>query len=71
MHRHEKKIDNFEYIDFFFKVEYWEGEPKNNEPDKADHIKWFDLNSLPTNIIPHIKASIMCYKNKLIFSEFS
>ena len=71
MHRHEKKIENFEYIDFFFKVEYWEGEPKNNEPDKADHIKWFDLNSLPTNIIPHIKASIMCYKNKLIFSEFS
>lgn len=68
MHRFED--DNFEYIDFFFKVEYFEGEPKNSEPDKASEIKWFDLDALPKNIIPNVKAGIGYYKNKMFFSEF-
>lgn len=71
MHRNEKKINNFEYMDFFFKLEYWEGEPGNGEPDKSEGVKWFDLNSLPDNIVPNVKAGIDCYKNKIFFSEFS
>lgn len=70
MHRNEKS-DNSEYIDFFFKVEYWETEPKNNEPDKSEKIEWFDLDSLPENIVPNVKAAIQYYRNKLIISEFS
>jgi len=71
MHRNEKAIRNFEYIDFFFKLEYWQGEPRNNEPEKAAHIKWFDLNSLSENIVPNVKAAIEYYRSKLLFSEFS
>jgi 8-oxo-dGTP pyrophosphatase MutT (NUDIX family) len=71
MHRNEKKIDNFEYVDFFFKVEYWEGEPKNNEPGKAEEVKWFDLDSLPKNMVPNVKAGINYYRSKIFFSEFS
>lgn len=71
MHRNEKTIGNFEYIDFFFKLEYWQGKPRNNEPEKAAHIKWFDLDSLPKNMVPNIKAGIEYYRSKLIFSEFS
>jgi len=71
MHRHEKAIGNFEYIDFFFKLEYWQEEPINNEPEKAEHIKWFDLDSLPENIIPNVEAAIKNYRGKLVFSEFS
>lgn len=68
MHRSGK--DDYEYVDFFFKVEYWEGEPKNNEPEKAERIQWFDKDSLPLNIIPNVKAGIEYFKNKMFFSEF-
>lgn len=68
MHRNKK--DNFEYMDFFFRVEYWEGEPSNNELHKAEHVKWFDIDALPENIVPNVKSGIECYKNKIFFSEF-
>src|SRR3989338_2613481 len=42
-----------------------------NEPEKAEHIKWFDLDSLPENIIPNVEAAIKNYRGKLVFSEFS
>lgn len=71
MHRNEAGTNNFEYIDFFFKIEYWEGEPKNNEHEKHGGIKWFDLDSLPENIVPNVKGGIECYRSKIIFSEFS
>lgn len=71
MHRNEKKTDNFEYVDFFFRLEYWEGEPKNGEPDKSENLEWFDLDSLPDNVVPNVKAGIDYYKNKIYFSEFS
>lgn len=70
MHRNKKGAEDRDYVDFFFKVEYWVGEPTNCEPDKCAHIKWFDLDELPHNIVPNVKAAIQYYRSKLIFSEF-
>lgn len=61
---------NFDYIDFFFVVDKWTGEPKNVEEDKADDAGWFDLDKLPKNILDHQKVALDNYKNKIIFSEF-
>ncbi|MGA2967777.1 MAG: NUDIX domain-containing protein [Candidatus Levyibacteriota bacterium] len=69
MHRHE--MGNFEYIDFFFLLMKWQGDPINNEPEKAANIKWFDLELLPKNIVPNVKAGIDNYKNRKVFSDFS
>lgn len=68
MHRNER--DNFEYIDLFFIAKSWRGTPMNNEPNKATRIKWFDLSSLPDNVVPNVKAAIEHYKDKALFSEF-
>jgi mutator protein MutT len=70
MHRHEIDEKNFEYIDFIFKIEYWEGEPINAEPSKCNRIEWFDIDHLPTEIVPNVKAAIDFYKGKMFFSEF-
>lgn len=68
MHRKNEEED-IEYIDFYFKVAYWQGEPRNNEPEKCEHIKWFPLEALPYNIVPSVKDAIGFYKSKLFFSE--
>lgn len=36
-----------ERINYFFTVDRWNGEIKNNEPNKCDDLKWFDLDGLP------------------------
>jgi 8-oxo-dGTP diphosphatase len=57
-------------IDAFFKAEKWEGNPEIKEPNKCDDLKWFNLNSLPENIIPYIKQALNCVSNKIFYSEF-
>ncbi|OGF22778.1 hypothetical protein A2Y83_03910 [Candidatus Falkowbacteria bacterium RBG_13_39_14] len=59
-----------ERVDFFFFADFWQGEIKNMEPEKCDELRWFDINSLPTDIIPFIAAGIENYKNKIFYSEF-
>lgn len=68
LHRCHMKED-IEYIDFYFKVAYWQGDPINNEPERCDLIKWFPLEALPPNIVPTVKRVIDFYKGKLFFSE--
>ena len=59
-----------ERIDYFFTVDRWNGEIKNNEPNKCDDLKWFDLDYLPENIVPYIKEAIINYNKKINFSLF-
>lgn len=70
MHRNEKGAGDREYLDFFFKIEYWQGEPVNAEPEKSEKIGWFDLDKLPANILPNVKSALNCYRSRIIFSEF-
>lgn len=50
--------DTGEWIDFFLKVNRWEGEPVNKEPDKCSEIGWFPLDQLPVDTIPHVRKAI-------------
>ena len=59
-----------ERIDYFFTVDRWSGEIKNNEPNKCDDLKWFDINDLPENTVPYIKEAINNYNKKIKFSLF-
>lgn len=57
-------------IDVFFTAENWQGNPVIKEPDKSDDLSWFDLKSLPENIIPYVKHTIDCINSKIFYSEF-
>jgi 8-oxo-dGTP diphosphatase len=45
-------------VGFFFKARRWVGEPRNIEPRKCSDLSWFQLDSLPANVIPYIRQAI-------------
>lgn len=51
---HNKK----EFIQFFVKCKNWQGEIKNNEPEKCSELKFFSIDSLPENMVPYIREGI-------------
>lgn len=49
------------YIDFYFEINSYEGEPIINEKDKCEELIWVDVNNLPD---PFINYQAECYYNK-------
>ena len=58
------------YYNGYFKVTKWEGEPKINEPEKNEEIKWFDINDIPDNLVPDRKLAIENYRKGFKYGEF-
>ena len=52
IHVLNRKVKDNAYIDFILECNEWNGEIKIMEEDKADELKWFDINNLPNNILP-------------------
>lgn len=67
---HRSKHDDVAYIDFFFTVKNWQGEIKNNEPHKCDHLQWHSKNSFPDTTIDYIQHVLLCISNNKSFSEY-
>jgi 8-oxo-dGTP diphosphatase len=42
-----------ERVDYFFTSTSWSGTPRLLEPEKAADLRWFDLDTLPTPVVPH------------------
>jgi 8-oxo-dGTP diphosphatase len=52
-HRHGQEGELFmDWVDVYFEVKKWSGEPHNAEPEKAERLDWVDINNLPENIVP-------------------
>ena len=65
---HRKASD--ERVSFFFSPTIWKGDPQNMEPDKCSDLSWFNLDSLPVNMVPYVRAAIESVRNDEIYSEF-
>lgn len=59
-----------ERIELFFECWKWQGEPQNVEPNKCDHIEWYPIDDLPTNIIPLVRRVIELSNNGISYSEY-
>ena len=59
-----------EYIDFFLVPSRWEGIPEIKEKDKADDIQWFNINSLPDNLLPNVSFVLSQINSGKTFSEY-
>ena len=59
-----------ERFDFFLQCKKWNGEIDNKEPDKCSELNWYDINNLPSNIIPCVKKAIENYQNNIMFDNF-
>ncbi len=59
-----------ERFDFFLQCKKWNGKVENKEPDKCSELSWYDINNLPSNIIPCVKKAIENYQNNIMFDNF-
>jgi 8-oxo-dGTP pyrophosphatase MutT (NUDIX family) len=66
MHRTEDD----ERVDFFLRVQRWQGEPFNNEPEKCDDLRWTDMAALPENMVPYVRRAISNLVRGVVFDEF-
>lgn len=69
-HTMHRSATDRETIDFFLVADDWAGQPKIGEPHKCDDLRWFALDSLPTNIVPYVRFAIDQVKARQTFSEF-
>lgn len=56
-------------LKFVFKVNKFEGIPKNAEPHQCEKIEWIELDNLPENIVPSIKIELENIKNKMFYGK--
>jgi len=60
---------NFDYIDLYFTIKNWKGEPTNAEEGKSDKYGWFSFDNLPNNTLTNIKVAFENYRNSILLSE--
>lgn len=70
-HRHGEEGELFmDWVDVYFAVDAWQGEPHNAEPDKSERLDWLNINDLPDNIVPSQRAALTEIAKGNSYSEF-
>lgn len=46
------------------------GEIENKEPNKCSELGWYDIDDLPTNMVPCVRKAIENYQDKVVFDNF-
>jgi 8-oxo-dGTP diphosphatase len=59
-----------EWLGVFFRAEVWKGEPRLVEPEKHDHLGWYEPTRLPGNVIPYTAQGIRCALDGVPYSDF-
>ncbi len=71
VHRHGKEHGGFmDWVDMYFEVTTWQGEPHNAEPHKAERLDWVDVEDLGDNIVPHQKDALRYIAQGVPYSEY-
>lgn len=70
VHVLHRKGTETEFIALFFKADISTMHlPKNNEPDKHDEVRFFDIGQLPDNVLPAHKQALQCIQKNRFYSE--
>lgn len=70
MHRSSNSDKSANYIDFYFLVMNFPGEPVNKIPGKCDELKWVKWDELPTKTVPEVRYALQEIREDRIYSEF-
>ncbi len=57
------------YYNAYFAASQYEGEPIINEPHKCSALEWFNVNSLPSDILPDRKEALENYFSHIPYDE--
>jgi len=63
------RYSNRQNVDIFFECTSWEGDIKNQEPEKCAALEFFPLANLPDNTIPYIARTLQAAANGICYSE--
>lgn len=66
---HRFSLDR-ECFDFFFSADSWDGELRNNEPEKCGGLAFFDFEALPSNTAPYIRAALAAIRAGQTYMEY-
>jgi ADP-ribose pyrophosphatase YjhB (NUDIX family) len=66
MHRSQDS----DWVDIYFEIEKWAGEPINAEPHLHGELVWFDPQKMPENIVPCVRFALEQIEQGKYFSEF-
>jgi 8-oxo-dGTP pyrophosphatase MutT (NUDIX family) len=66
---HRRKADE-ERVDFFVTCTSWNGDVRNNEPDKCSELAWADPANLPDDTIAYVRSGIGRTIAGVTYSEF-
>ena len=69
-HTMHRQASDSDWVDVYFEVEKWEGEPHNAEPEKSEAFAWLDMNNLPDNIVPPFRAALEAIERGETYSEY-
>lgn len=58
LHRYEPSKQAEDWIDIYFEITKWKGEPKNAEPHVHSELAWLDPKKLPKNVVASVKYSL-------------
>jgi len=61
-----------ERVDYFFTATSWAGTPRIMEPQKCADLRWFNLDALPSPVVPHeqrVLASIRAGRTQPIVTH--
>lgn len=70
VHRLNRNEVGQERVDIFFETRKWGGDIVNTEPHKCSDLRWFDIDDLPSEILPlvgHVLHDIVAGKT---YSEY-
>ncbi|MEK7530221.1 MAG: NUDIX domain-containing protein [Patescibacteria group bacterium] len=56
--------------DYFWMTEHWNSVPLVCEPHKCKELKWFSMDDLPENTIPHVRQAVEAMCGGVSYSEF-
>ena len=68
-HSYNKKNQK-EIIQFYVICKKWNGEIKNNEPEKCGGLEFFSLKDLPKNMVPYVRVGIAMTLNGVKYYEY-
>jgi len=68
--RFDNQDETYRDLSLFFVAKEFEGEPVNREPRLHDAMEWFDIDRLPSPIIPVVKFGIEQYAKGESYGEY-
>jgi 8-oxo-dGTP pyrophosphatase MutT (NUDIX family) len=64
------QTEDMEWIDVYFEVVSYHGEPHNAEPHMHSELTWFDVDDLPENTIPSVTATFKALNKGNSYFEY-